>query len=163
MLITEKINWGEWTSLDVTNLNSLSGGDRWGSVKISDADPSHPRNSHDFVEVWYELTAGANFVAADSLRFGLAKGDNESSETFVAGLSSAQAQITTAAAVERLDQAISYQTHFGSANHSTGVSGSKVFSSPGPSFKVIIGVESNSLAASGNTVKYRFGTRQASN
>lgn len=146
-----KLQSGALTNATVTNLHSLAAGDRWQSGVIAKGDPSET-----LLIVSYNIAMAAAFAADDYLLFGLAYGDGDTTEIWDGGIGESEGSITTAANVEALDQAIgAYQTHYGSVNHGTTVKGRKVFSLRDEDYQIIVGVEGNSLAASGSVISYR--------
>lgn len=149
-----KVKLSSFTDLDVTNLASLADGDLWKSAVLTDTDPIH-----DGIEVYYDIDVAA-FAADDHLRIGLLRGDGQGTEIWTGDVGEGEGQITTAAAVEAVEQAVQFQRHYGSANHGTVVKGRKVFPLLATDFAICISVEGTSIAAGTHVVRYRlFNTR----
>lgn len=159
--LTSKTFYFAFADFDVTNLHSLAAGDIWGAAAVTNAAAAGASVA-DSVEVFYDLDLAGAFAADDYVAFALARGDADSTEIWTGGVSEAQAQITAAADTERAVQAHAggWMTHYGSANHSTAVSGNALLSLPGPDWKLLMEVSSNSLAASGSVVRWRYVSRR---
>jgi len=154
-----RINW-DATPTDfatIINLNSLADGNIWQSGAIDDAEPSN-----QIVRISYSLTFNVTPISGDLLKFYIATGDEAaSSEIWPGGIGTSESEISTAAAIEKVQAALNpVRLHAWTTNLGTVFDGLFDVWFPTPSWQLLIEASGEALAATGNTVRYRYGTPQ---
>lgn len=154
-----KVSWSTIAALTVTNLASVADGNLWQSGEQNDSNPSY-----EYLEIFYEIVFNATPVAGDLLRFFLAKGDQDAtSEIWDGGIGTSEGAITTAASIVAVEQGcMQVHAHAWATNHGTTFRGH--FTMPArvwaPSWQVLVMPDGEALAASGHSVRYRYGVPQ---
>ena len=146
------------TDFVVTNLHALAGGDIWRSIRIDDASPHS-----DQVTISFSLACNAAVAADDKLNFYWANSDEAAvSEIIDAGILATEGQITVANEISDVRDGLDLVHHVRIDRVNQVVKGSFVLFSPGPSWQVLIELESagGALGVAGSVVRYRFGTPQ---
>ena len=140
----------------ITNLNSLADGNIWQSGEINDASPSD-----QILRISYELVFNATPVAGDYLAFWIASGDEASSnEIWDGGIGTSESEISVAASVAEALASLGQpaKTHAWQTNHGTTFQGHFDVFNFGPSWQLLIQASGEALSATGNRVRYRYGT-----
>jgi hypothetical protein len=153
---TDHVSYGALIDFDVTNLHSLADTNIWGAEAVVGQKDS-ANGVKQAVEIFYSIELAGNFAAADSLDFGVLRGDGGSPEIWEGLVAEAQGQVTDAGEKATILSALqAFETHQGATGHLTTVNGRRVFSNPGPDWKLIMRVNSNAVAASGSIVRWRY-------
>lgn len=140
----------------LTNLHSLADGNIWQSGEINKATPTW-----EFVRISYELIFNATPVAGDHVNFWIASGDEAASnEIWDGGIGTSESEISTAANVVAVEQALAApKVHHWATSHGTTFKGHFDYFNFGPSWQLLIQVVGEALTT-GNRVRYRYGTRE---
>lgn len=141
----------------LTNLHSLADGNIWQSGEINDSNPAN-----ELLAISYELVFNATPVAGDHLNFYVAYGDQAASnEIWDGGIGTSESEISTAASIAAVQQSVPVaRCHMWQTNHGTTFKGSFVVPLNGPSWQLLIEAVGEALAASGNLLRYRYGSRE---
>lgn len=140
----------------LTNLNSLADGNIWQSELMS--AEAATGITYPGVQIWYELDWNAAPAAGDSISFFIAEGDEHASEIWPGNLTEGEAELSTAAARDPVLDNIRavHRVAMRGANYTTNVKGSFKYYDLAPDWILLIMVEGEALAASGNALHYRY-------
>ena len=150
--------WGASNSIGtITNLNSLAAGNIWHSASIADASPTR-----ESLEISYQLNCEVAIGATDSVHFWVAGNDGAGTPLWPGGIGGTEGELSVAADIEDFLNAVGnpYHIHVGSANQSTNVEGMFTVIRYRPTWILCIQINGQALAATGNSVNYRYVTTQ---
>lgn len=142
----------------ITALNSLADGNIWQSGAISPGSPTP-----GLLQISYTLVLGATWAAGDTVYFWVVGSDGDGTTPFwPGGIAATQGAITTAATIINFLSAAAPPHHQdpGGTSHTTTFVGTFDVYDPKPNWQLLIRVVSNTIAASGNTVRYRYADRE---
>jgi len=145
------------TDFTVADLHALAGGDIWRAARVLDPQPHS-----DEVTISFSLICDPAVAADDRLNFYWANSDGGTPEIIDAGIMATEGQITVANEISDVRDALDsvFSVRVDRVNQT--VKGSFVVFSPGPSWQLLIELESagGALAALGSVVRYKLGTPQ---
>ena len=152
------VAWGTTTALDVTNLHSLADGNIWGSEAIAPGSPTSP-----ILQISYNLVTNAAMTAGEYIALWVINSDGEATTPYYpASIVATQAQITAAANIAEALAACGppNKIHAWQTSHGTTFRGLFLYYYPRTAWKVLVRPVGEAFAASGNLVRYRYGTPQ---
>ena len=151
-----KTNLAAVTDFTVTNLHTMAGGRIWQSGNINDPEPHH-----DQVMISFSLLCDPAVAAEDKVNFYWANADEHAAEIIDAALPDTEAQIAAANLISDIRDIcdLVFSVRIDRVNQR--LLGSFIVFSPGPSWQLLIELESAGGAFGlGNIVRRRFGTPQ---
>lgn len=152
------ISWDAVVAFDVTNLHSLADGNIWGSAAAAPGSPSP-----SVVQISYNLVTNATMVAGEHIALWVINSDGDATTPYYPGsIAATQGQITTAANIAAALAAVGqpHRLHAWQTSHGTTFRGLFLFFLPRTAWKVLVRPVGEALSASGNVVRYRYGTPQ---
>lgn len=151
------IKWGSITNLTLTSLASSGSGHIWQSGEINASDPSET-----ILEISYTIVFNSTPTDGDVLRTYIARGNQDSTEIWPAGIGTTVGKVTATAATAEIRAALNAQSYHWRSSHSATFKQVYTYYDAewSPSWQVLIEPVGESLSASGHTVSYRYGKQQ---
>ena len=153
-----RTNLGDVTDFMVTNLLGLGSGQIWRSNRIQEGSPHS-----DQVMISFSLLCDAAVAADETIKFYHARSDEASASEIVdGGIATTEGKLTAANDISDVQDGVDLNHTVRIDRVNQRVKGSFIVFSPGPSWQLLIEIESvaGGFAGSGSIVRYRLGTPQ---
>lgn len=144
------------TDMDVTQLASLPSGQLWHSIAFTDGPPSA-----QILTISYTIVFAAIPVINDHLAMWIAKGDQAATnEIWDGGLPVTQGVLSAPADIAKAQAALGdpHNSYYWETNHDATFERNWTFVDAGPRWQLVVQPLGEALAASGHSIRYRYGS-----
>ena len=137
----------------VTNLDSLAAGNIWQSGLLTNTNPGDMA-----VRIWFQLDWNAAPALGDQFKFYVSYGSEEATELWTGDIGESESEISVAADQDRIRATcpLVHTVTMATTTTQTNNTGHFDVFYPGPAWQILIEAVGEALAASGNSVEYRY-------